>query len=215
MNILMISMFGCPYNFYPEKPWLRRTIRGVIATGVVVASPVIVVGAVTAAITVLPPFGIYKLVHKIRSRRHAQTYHEFPVGEPFLIEPDLDVPQTFGGTAGLLFDMGQHDFRRHAITLSFARTLDEDDDEEEEEQSSKEINFDFPLSIFAEMDVEHLFSDDNNNTDDDLNNSPLDFRTCPTTPATNIRKGRSRSLSQLTTNYHSSINRHHSITPEY
>ncbi|CAF4528300.1 unnamed protein product, partial [Rotaria magnacalcarata] len=35
-------MFGCPYNFYPEKPWLRRTIRGMIATGVVVASPIIV-----------------------------------------------------------------------------------------------------------------------------------------------------------------------------
>ena len=208
-------MFGCPYNFYPEKPWLRRTIRGVIATGVVVASPVIVVGAVTAAITVLPPFGIYKLVHKIRSRRHAQTYHEFPVGEPFLIEPDLDVPQTFGGPPGLLFDMNRYDLRRHTVTLSFAQTLDEDDDDdddEDEEQNSKEINIDFPLSIFAEMDVEHLFSD---NDDDELNSSPSDFRTCPTTPATNIRKGRSQSLSQLTTNYHSSINRHHSITPEY
>ncbi len=207
----MISMFGCPYNFYPEKPWLRRTIRGVIATGVVVTSPVIVVCAVTAAITVLPPVGLYKLVNKIRSRRHAQAYHGFPVGEPFLIEPDLDVPQTFGGAAGFPFDLGGNDFRRQVTEiLSSIQTSEEDDDEE---QSTNEINFDFPLSIFSEMDVEHLFSD--HDKDDELNNSPLDFRTCPTTPATIIRKGRSQSLSQLTTNYHSTINRHHSITTEH
>ncbi len=210
--MFLISMFGCPYNFYPEKPWLRRTIRGVIATGVVVASPVIVAGAVTAAITVLPPFGIYKLVNRIRSRRYTQAHHEFPVGEPFLIEPDLDVPQTFapgGFPFDVRFHLGANDSRRQAPDeLSLTPTLNEDDDEE---QSNNEINFDFPLSIFAEMDIEHLFSDN----DDELNNSPLDFRTCPTTPALIIRKGRSQSLSQLTTNYHSSINRHHSITTEH
>ena len=92
--ILLNSMFGCPYNFYPEKPWLRRTIRGIIATGVVVASPVIVAGAVTAAITVLPPFGIYKLVKRVRSRRLSRITNNMPIGETFLIEPDLDDPQA-------------------------------------------------------------------------------------------------------------------------
>jgi hypothetical protein len=207
-------MFGCPYNFYPEKPWLRRTIRGMIATGVVVASPIIVVGAVTAAVTVLPPFGIYKLIKHVRSHRHEQMPPDFAIGEPFAIEPDLDDPQALAHAA-FQFDIHGNfaldDLRRvlrHRYGgLSHSQTMDEDDDE----QSENEINRDFPLSIFSEMDIEHLFSDDN----DDLNNSPSDFRTCPTTPASTIRKGRSQSLSHLTMNYHSSINRHHSMTTEH
>jgi hypothetical protein len=210
-------MFGCPYNFYPEKPWLRRTIRGMIATGVVVASPVIVAGAVTAAITVLPPFGIYKLVKHVRSRRQGQIAANFPIGEPFFIEPDLDDPQALAHAAfqfDLHGDLGADDLmrvlRQRIGGLSFTQTMDEDDNE----QIDNEINIDFPLSIFAEMDVEHLFSDDNDDKDE-LNNSPLNFRTCPTTPASTIRKDRSRSLNNLTTNYHSSINRHHSITTDH
>jgi hypothetical protein len=207
-------MFGCPYNFYPEKPWLRRTIRGMIATGVVVASPVIIVGAVTAAVTVLPPFGIYKLIKRVRSHRHAQMAPDFPVGEPFLIEPDLDDPQALAHAAfqfdlhgNLPADDLMRILRQRYGGLSLPHTMDEDDDG----QSENEINLEFPLSIFAEMDIEHLFSDDN----DESNNSPLDFRTCPTTPASTMRKGRSRSLSHLTMNYHSSINRHHSMTTEH
>lgn len=209
-------MFGCPYNFYPEKPWLRRTIRGVIATGVVVASPVIIAGAVTAAITVLPPFGIYKLVTKIRSRRRGQSHHDFPVGEPFLIEPNLDAPQTFIH-GGLQFDIHGHFGPDEIMRLIRERTEAASrrhrfDENEDTELNDEEINVEFPLAIFANMDIEHLFSD---NDDDELNNSPSDFRTCPTTPAPTLRKGRSRSLSQLTTNYYSAIHRHHSITTEH
>ncbi|CAF4809903.1 unnamed protein product, partial [Rotaria magnacalcarata] len=40
-----------------------------VATGVIVASPIIAAGAVTAAVVVLPPVGIYKLVKRIRARR--------------------------------------------------------------------------------------------------------------------------------------------------
>jgi len=207
-------MFGCPYNFYPEKPWLRRTIRGMIATGVVVASPIIVVGAVTAAVTVLPPFGIYKLIKHVRSHRHEQTLPDFPVGEPFPIEPGLDEPQVVDRAAfqfdihgTLATDDLMRVLRQRYGGLSLRQTMDEDDDE----QSINEINSSFPLSIFSDMDIEHLFSDDN----DELNNSPSNFSTCPTTPASTIRKGRSRSLSHLTMNYHSSINRHHSMTIEH
>ncbi len=211
-------MFGCPYNFYPEKPWLRRTIRGVIATGVVVASPVIVVGAVTAAVTVLPPFGIYKLIKKIRSRRYGQTPPDFPVGEPFLIEPDIDDPQGLmhaGFPFGLYGNYAADDImrvlRQRIEGSSSRQTMDEEDDDDDDDQSDNEITVDFP---FAEMDIEHLFSDDDDDKDE-LNNSPLDFRTCPTTPASTIRKGRSRSLNNLPTNSHSSVDRHHSITTEH
>ena len=91
--------------------------------------------------------------------------------------------------------------------------IDEDDDEE----IDNEINIDFPLSVFADMDVEHLFSDDDDDDHDkdELNNSPLNFRTCPTTPASAIRKDCSRSLNNLTGNYNSSIHRHHSMTIEH
>lgn len=212
-------MFGCPYNFYPEKPWLRRTIRGAIATGVVVASPVIIAGAVTAAITVLPPFGIYKLVHRIRSRRHLQSHHDFPVGEPFLIEPNLDAPQTlvYGGLqfdfhGNLAADEIMRMIRERSEEMSMTQTSDENDDFEHDDK--QDINVEFPLSIFADMDIEHLFSNEHNN-DDELNNSPLDFRTCPTTPAATRRIVRSRSLGLLTTNCHSTIHRHHSITTEH
>ena len=47
------SLLGCPYNLHAKRPWLRRTVRGAIATSVVVAAPVLVVGAVTAAVVVL------------------------------------------------------------------------------------------------------------------------------------------------------------------
>ncbi|CAF5178246.1 unnamed protein product, partial [Rotaria magnacalcarata] len=49
---------------------------------------------------------------------------------------------------------------------------------------------------------------------DESNNSPLNFRTCPTTPASAVRKGLSRSLHNLTVTYPPSINRHHSMTTE-
>ncbi|CAF2385589.1 unnamed protein product [Rotaria sp. Silwood2] len=209
-----LSMFGCPYNFYPEKPWLRRTIRGMIATGVVVASPIIVAGVVTAAVTVLPPFGIYKLVRHTRARRRAHVAANFPIGEPFLIEPDLDDPLLLPARGTFTFDLHgdptadmMRVLRQHIGELSITQLLDDDDTG----ISDNEINKDFPLSIFADMDIEYLISDDN----DELNNSPLDFRTCPTTPASAIRKGLSRSLNNLTVTYNSSINRHHSMNKEH
>ena len=215
-------MFGCPYNFYPEKPWLRRTIRGMIATGVVVASPAIVVGAVTAAITVLPPLGIYKLIKRVRSRRHGHSQQDFPIGEPFFIEPDLDDVHTLGRRhPGIPIDFHgnfvaedlMRVLRQRIGGLSLNQTMDEEDDDDDDEQNDNTINKSFPLSIFAVMDVEHLFSDDDDDKEE-ANNSPLDFRTCPTTPASTIRKGCSQSLGNLTTNYSSSTNRHHSITTE-
>jgi hypothetical protein len=206
------SMFGCPYNFHPERPWLRRTIRGVIATGVVVTSPVIVASVVIAAITVLPPLGIYKLIKNIRDRRRTPVTAGFPLGEAFLLEPDLDDPQALAHTAfqfdlhgDLAADEIMRVLRQRIGGFSFTQVPNDDDNE----QSDNEVDIDFPLSIFSGMDVEHLFSDD------DFNNSPSDFRTCPTTPAFTIRKGHSRSLNNLTANNSSSINRHHSMITEH
>lgn len=208
-------MFGCPYNFYPERPWLRRTIRGMIATGVVVASPVLVAGAVTAAVTVLPPLGIYKLVKHFRAHRQAQVVSRFPIGEPFLVEPDLHDPHLVGHV-GFHFDLNgeltaDEIMRaiRQRIGLTFAHTIDEDIEEPRDSDRDSDLERDFPLSIFAGMDVEHLFSDD------ESLKSPSDFRTCPTTPASTLRKGCSRSLNNLLDNRQSSIHRHHSMIAEH
>jgi hypothetical protein len=185
-------MFGCPYNLHPERPWLRRTIRGVIATGIVVTSPIIVVGAATAAITVLPPLGIYRLVKYVRSRRHAVQSHvnfdrqELPFDgelelfrEQFLIDLLADNPND---ELADLLQQGQELFNEIPIET-------------------------FPLSIFADMDVENLFSDDDKPSSD--------FRTCPTTPAITMRKIYSKSLDNLTTIKHVTINRHLSIALEH
>lgn len=215
-----LSMFGCPYNFYPERPWLRRTIRGMIATGVVVASPVIVVGAITAAVTVLPPIGVYRLIKQIRSRRRRQTQTEFPVvADPFFLEAQLnaEIPRR----VGIPLDFPRHpvadelmrELRSRFAGLSFTQTMTEEDDdlEDDDDDDNHHLEINFPLSIYAEMDVEHLFSDN----DDDLNSVPLDFRTCPTTPAVPIRKGCSQSLVDLTNNCSTTNNRHHSIATEH
>ncbi|CAF1673830.1 unnamed protein product [Rotaria magnacalcarata] len=210
------SMFGCPYNFYPEKPWLRRTIRGMIATGVVVASPIIVAGAVTAAVTVLPPFGVYRLVRHARARRRANAAANYPIGTPFLIEPDLDDPPVLPLTT-FQFDLhGDYGtvnmmraLRQQIGGLSITQILDE----EHTEMSENEVDADFPLSVFADMNVEELIAHDDDDKDES-NNSPLNFRTCPTTPASAVRKGLSRSLHNLTVTYPPSINRHHSMTTE-
>jgi len=201
-------MFGCPYNFYPERPWLRRTIRGMIATGVVVASPVIVAGALTAAITVLPPIGVYKLVKKIRSRRRRSTPTEFSGADQFFMEPQEH--DEYYRRVGIPFDFPRHpvadelmrELRSRIAGLSFTQTMNEEDDDLDDDDDD-DYETDFPLAIFAKMDVEHLFSDNN------------DFRTCPTTPAVTIRKGRSRSLVDLTNHYSTANNRHHSITIEH
>lgn len=201
-------MFGCPYNFYPEKPWLRRTIRGMIATGVIVASPVIVAGAVTAAVTVLPPLGIYKLVKTLRARRQSHiATTRFPIGEPFLLEPDLNDPHLLPHP--FPFDIRREleaedimlVLRQRMAGLALTPPIDEVNEEQVQQQpistttpsrinENEEIYETFPLATFADMDLEQLFADDQDK-------SPSLFRTCPTTPACPIRKGCSRSLNNL------------------
>jgi len=189
-------MFGCPYNLHPERPWLRRTIRGVIATGFVVTSPIIVVGAATAAITVLPPLGIYKLVKYVRSRRHAVPLHA-----------NLEVEE-------LSYDAGleriREEFREQFLIDLLADTSNDElaDLLQEGQELFNKITIEaFPLSIFADMDVENLFSDDDKPSSE--------FRTCPTTPAITMRKIYSKSLDNLTTIKHVIINRHLSIALEH
>ena len=169
-----------------------------ITTGVIVASPIIITGAVTAAITVLPSFGIYKLAKHIRNRRRARTAADLMISEPFLNEPNLDDQQALAQFA-LQFDLQEVLAPADMIRFLRQRTgglfLTQTFDREDTEHIDDEISRDFPLSIFAEMDIEHLFSDDDN---DESNSSPSGFRTCPTTPAPTIRQGCSRSLNDLT-----------------
>lgn len=141
-------MLGCPYNLHPEKPWLRRTIRGAIATGVVVASPLLIVGAATAAVTVLPTVGIFRLVKRARTRRYVRTaMRDAQAAQPMTLDPnnegfhigvDLDIPFPGHDMLGAL---------RHIRFIAALNTVPTAED-------------DFPLSIFTDMDVEHLFTED-------------------------------------------------------
>jgi hypothetical protein len=177
-------MLGCPYNLHPEKPWLRRTIRGVIATGVVVASPLIVVGALTAAVTVLPTVGIYRLVKNVRSRRQAHVGLTFLDNQEVLFGQDHEEQQP---NEIFEFDLHGEDFNTQEV-LRILRRLGEANNNQ---INNENINENFPLSIFADMDVENLFSEDD---------KPIsDFRTCPTTPAINVRNNHNESLDYLIT----------------
>jgi len=75
------SPLGCKYNLYPDKPILRRTVRGLVAGAATLAIPVAAVGAVAllAVGTTIgaPTYGTYRLVKHIRSRRqqHRRRQH--------------------------------------------------------------------------------------------------------------------------------------------
>jgi len=122
------SVLGCPYNLHPEKPWLRRTIRGAVATGVVVTAPIILAGALTAAVTVLPSIGIYKAVKHVRRRRRRAP--NYAVGFTVLRAQQPEAQDDL--------------LTEEEITQFLAQFRAERENE-------------FPLAIFADMDIEHLF----------------------------------------------------------
>lgn len=161
------SIFGCPYNLHPESPWLRRTIRGTIATGVVIASPLIAVGAVTAAVTVLPTFGVYRLVKHVRTHRRARTtLRNAYIQRQFNLDGDLEVPDMMQ-ESDLSDEIDDHIdmmLRLHQMVADRAARTREDD---------------FPLSIFADMDVENLFNDGER--------IPTDAQVCPIIPSIPVR----------------------------
>ncbi|CAF3364300.1 unnamed protein product [Rotaria socialis] len=67
------SPLGCKYNFYPDKPLVRHTVRGLVAGAASLAIPVAAVGAVAllAVGTTIgaPTYGTYRLVKHIHSKR--------------------------------------------------------------------------------------------------------------------------------------------------
>ncbi len=65
-----LSVLGCKYRFYPDRPLKRRLIRSSILCGKILAAPIIlclavVAGAVCAGIG-LPAYGCFTLVRHIR-----------------------------------------------------------------------------------------------------------------------------------------------------
>ncbi|UJR09684.1 hypothetical protein I4U23_013916 [Adineta vaga] len=153
------SMFGCPYILHPEKPWLRRTIRGTIATSLIVASPVIVAGALTAAVTVLPTFGVYKLVKHIRARRRAVILSRDHVIPDLLEEREFALyhEQLDTDSDDLVHNADEFQiFRQQLLEL---------------ETPPETLTVAFPLSIFADMDVENLFTEQTQSISDNLADS--------------------------------------------
>lgn len=196
MFVFSSSIFGCPYNLHPEKPWLRRTIRGTIATGVAVASPVLLVGAAVAAAVLLPSVGIYRLARRIRARRLLRRLQSMTNSEPDITD---DEEAT---RAGYIRAMFAPDFDPDEVENILGARL-----EEIRRLANLEANpeQDFPLAIFADMDVENLFND---TVDDHSHTAVTDFRTCPNTPAVLRRVHFSRSLDDVVSKPATAIPRH-------
>ncbi|CAF1523170.1 unnamed protein product [Adineta steineri] len=81
-----LSVLGCKYRFYPDRPLKRRLIRGSILCGKILAAPVIlclavVAGAVCASIG-LPAYCCFTLVRHIKARRRR---HHSKLKEPVLM----------------------------------------------------------------------------------------------------------------------------------
>lgn len=67
---------GCKYNFYPDKPVVRYTVRGLVAGAATLAAPVAAVGAVAllavGTTIAAPTYGTYRLVKHIRNKRRTR-----------------------------------------------------------------------------------------------------------------------------------------------
>ena len=138
-----LSVFGCPYNLTPERPWLRRTIRGSIATTAVVASPLIITGAAVAAITVLPPLGIYRLVQHVRRNRATRRMNMVLNQRSVEVEPDFDLDLENFLNHETLGPEALEILRRIAVLRREEADIEE--------------------NPFADMDVENLFIETPNN----------------------------------------------------
>ena len=159
------SVLGCPYNLHPEKPWLRRTIRGAIATGVVVASPLIVVGAVTAAVTVLPTIGVYRLVRHVRTRRRARTtIRNTFIERQFALDDDVELPDVMQES-----DISDEADDYSDLIIRLRQMV--------ADRATLTVEDDYP---FADMDVEHLFTEDERIP-------PADPQICPIKPTIHVR----------------------------
>jgi len=65
-----LSVLGCKYRFYPDRPFKRRLIRGSILFGKILAAPVVlclavVAGAVCAGVG-LPAYCCFMLVRHVK-----------------------------------------------------------------------------------------------------------------------------------------------------
>ena len=153
------SLFGCPYNLHANRPWLRRTVRGAIATSIVVASPVLVVGVVTAAAVVLPPVGIYRLARHLKARRERRNAVNMGRVRLSVALEDNDLLHRVVPRA---------DVRRERELLLRARTrrMEEEQDDVQEDATDNDSN----LAIFGDLDVTHLFLE--TGTEDDQESKP-------------------------------------------
>ncbi|CAF1470647.1 unnamed protein product, partial [Didymodactylos carnosus] len=78
---LEIKFFGthesCKYNLYPNKPVLRKTLRGLFVGAAVVVAPVAAVGAVAllavGTTVAVPTYGTYRLVKFLRQRHQRRS----------------------------------------------------------------------------------------------------------------------------------------------
>ena len=59
------SPFGCKFNYYPNKPIIRHTVRGLVAGAAVGAVALLAVGTTIAA----PTYGTYRLVKHFKAKR--------------------------------------------------------------------------------------------------------------------------------------------------
>jgi E3 ubiquitin-protein ligase RNF217 len=73
-----LSVLGCKYRFYPDRPFKRRLIRGSILCGKILAAPIVlclavVAGAVCAGIG-LPAYCCFMLVRHIKVQKKTSCF---------------------------------------------------------------------------------------------------------------------------------------------
>ena len=118
---------------------------------------------------VLPPFAIYKLVRRVRARRIGRVATQRINIDMLVNEDHLEEDEYFDFDLPEEYDEHVPHFIREYIEESPAT-----------QTNNENINDAFPLSIFANMDIDNLFSEDNN--------SQLGFSTRPRTSTMSERK---------------------------
>jgi hypothetical protein len=127
---LFLFLLGCKYNLYPDKPILRRTVRGLVAGAATLAAPVAAVGAVAllAVGTTIgaPTYGTYRLVKYIRHKRRIRNSRSQSI--PTITNANQSEDDDFERAIEASLETYREETEKY-IDLSKANIDDSDDDD--------------------------------------------------------------------------------------
>jgi len=127
---VFLFLLGCKYNLYPDKPILRRTVRGLVAGAATLAAPVAAVGAVAllAVGTTIgaPTYGTYRLVKYIRRKRRIRNSRSQSI--PTITNVNQSEDDDFERAIEASLETYREETEKY-IDLSKANIDDSDDDD--------------------------------------------------------------------------------------